>query len=133
MNQSAQGPGNGHADGQGFGQRVDQIGNDAQRLWADTRSAAEDLGQTLDLRGRVVRSPYATLALAFGAGYLLGGGLFTATTARVVRLGMKFAALPLVKDELLNMAESMVDGLTGQGSGRSAQAQSASGPQDVQG
>ena len=133
MNQSAHGPGDGHADGQGFGQRVDQIGNDAQRLWEDTRSAAEDLGQTLDLRGRVIRRPYGTLALAFGAGYLLGGGLFTATTARVVRLGMKFAALPLVKDELLNMAESMVDGLTGQGSGRSARAQNAPGPQDVQG
>jgi len=100
-----------------IGERVDQIGNDAQRLWEDTRAAAEDLGQTVDLRGRLERHPYGTLAVAFGVGYLLGGGLFTPATARVVRLGMKLAALPLVKDELLNLAEAVMDDVVGQGRG----------------
>ncbi len=100
-----------------IGERVDQIGSDAQRLWEDTRAAAEDLGQTVDLRGRLERHPYGTLAVAFGVGYLLGGGLFTPATARVVRLGMKLAALPLVKDELLNLAEAVMDDVVGQGRG----------------
>lgn len=96
-----------------IGERVDQIGSDAQRLWEDTRAAAEDLGHTVDLRGRLERHPYGTLAVAFGVGYLLGGGLFTPATARVVRMGMKLAALPLVKDELLNLAEAVVDDVLG--------------------
>ena len=44
---------------QGFGQRVDQIGSEAQQLWSNARSAVSDLGQTLDLKGRVERNPYA--------------------------------------------------------------------------
>lgn len=96
-----------------IGQRVDQIGQDAQRLWEDTRAAAQDIGQTVDLRGRLNRHPYGTLAMAFGVGYLLGGGLFTSTTARVVRMGMRLAAIPLVKDELLHLADQVIDGFLG--------------------
>lgn len=97
-----------------IGERVDQIGQDAQRLWEDTRAAAHDIGQTVDLRGRLERHPYGTLAVALGVGYLLGGGLFTSTTASVVRLGVRLAAVPLVKDELLHLAEQMLDGFLGE-------------------
>ncbi|AKQ67397.1 hypothetical protein A176_004309 [Myxococcus hansupus] len=104
--------------GGGFGQRVDHIGSDAQQLWSDARGAVEDLGQTLDLRGRVQRNPYGMMAAAIGVGYLLGGGLFTPLTARVLRLGVRLAALPLVKDELLGMAEAAFQGYqTGRGMG----------------
>jgi hypothetical protein len=108
-------PGNGSqeqqdAQGPGFGQRVDQIGADAQQLWSDARSAVTDLRETLDLRGRVERNPYLMMAAAFGVGYVLGGGLFTRTTARFIKLGMRLAALPMVKDELLGMAEAAVRG-----------------------
>ncbi|MBZ4415610.1 hypothetical protein [Myxococcus sp. RHSTA-1-4] len=109
--QSQQGGGNG-----GFGQRVDQIGSEAQQLWTDARGAVTDLGQTLDLRGRVERNPYGMMAAALGVGYLLGGGLFTPLTARIVRLGVRLAALPFVKDELLGMAEQAFQGYqTGRG------------------
>lgn len=94
----------------GFGQRVDQIGSEAQQLWTDARSAVEDLGQTVDLRGRVERNPYGMMALGLAAGYVLGGGLFTPMTARIIRLGVRLAALPLVKDELLGMAERAFEG-----------------------
>ncbi|MCY1015159.1 hypothetical protein [Pyxidicoccus sp. MSG2] len=97
-------------DNAGFGQRVDQIGSEAQQLWTDARGAVTDLGQTLDLRGRVERNPYGMIAAAVGVGYLLGGGLFTPLTARIVRLGVRLAALPLVKDELLGMAEQAFSG-----------------------
>ncbi|MCI0574432.1 MAG: hypothetical protein L0Y66_27175 [Myxococcaceae bacterium] len=94
----AQGPG-------GFGERVDRVGTDAQQLWSDARGAVDELNASLDLKGRVERNPYAMVAAAFGVGYLLGGGLFTPLTARVVRLGVRLAALPFVKDELIRMAE----------------------------
>lgn len=102
--------------GGGFGQRVDHIGSDAQQLWSDARGAVTDLGQTLDLRGRVERNPYGMMAAAVGVGYLLGGGLFTPLTARILRLGVRLAALPLVKDELMGMAEAAFQGYqTGRG------------------
>ncbi|QSQ27742.1 hypothetical protein JY651_23815 [Pyxidicoccus parkwayensis] len=94
----------------GFGQRVDQIGSEAQQLWTDARSAVTDLGDTLDLRGRVERNPYGMMALGLAAGYVLGGGLFTPLTARIIRLGVRLAALPLVKDELIGMAERAFEG-----------------------
>ncbi|MBZ4408525.1 hypothetical protein ACJ2CR_11075 [Myxococcus faecalis] len=94
----------------GFGQRVDQIGSEAQQLWSDARGAVDDLGQSLDLRGRVERNPYGMIAAALGVGYVLGGGLFTPLTARMLRLGVRLAALPFVKDELLGMAETAFQG-----------------------
>jgi hypothetical protein len=113
--QSNPGNGGGQAQGDqgqgGFGHRVDQIGSDAQRLIDDARGAVTDLQQTLDIKGRVERNPYMMLAAAFGVGYVLGGGLFTRTTARVLRLGVRLAALPMVKDELLGMAEMAMRGI----------------------
>ncbi|HSP81760.1 MAG TPA: hypothetical protein VLQ93_24790 [Myxococcaceae bacterium] len=106
-------PGNGSQGSQaagGFGQRVDQIGSDAQQLWNDARGAVTDLRDTMDLKGRVERNPYLMMVAAFGVGYVLGGGLFTRTTARVIRLGVRLAALPIVKDELLGMAEAAIRG-----------------------
>lgn len=107
-------PGNGSqagsGDNGGFGQRVDRIGTDAQQLIDDARGAVTDLTATLDLKGRVDRNPYGMLAAALGVGYVLGGGLFTPTTARIIRLGVRLAALPFVKDELLAMAENAVRG-----------------------
>jgi hypothetical protein len=95
---------------QGFGHRVDQIGSEAQQLWSNARSAVSDLGQTLDIKGRVDRNPYGMMAAAIGVGYVLGGGLFTPLTARILKLGVRLAMLPFVKDELLGMAETALQG-----------------------
>ncbi|MHB8872364.1 MAG: hypothetical protein ACYC8T_01635 [Myxococcaceae bacterium] len=91
-------------------ERVEHLGQSAQHLYSDARGAATDLGDLLDLKGRVQRNPYAMLAAAAGVGYVLGGGLFTPLTGRMVRLGFRLAALPFVKDELVSMAEAAVDG-----------------------
>jgi hypothetical protein len=99
-------------EGQGFGQRVDQIGSEAQQLWSDARSAVTDLSETLDIKGRVERNPYGMVAAALGVGYVLGGGLFTPLTARILKLGVRLAMLPFVKDELLGMAEAALQGYT---------------------
>lgn len=111
----------GNQQGQGagprMGERLDSMGDSAQRLMNDARGAVDQIADAVDLHGRVQRNPYGMLFAAFGVGYVLGGGLFTPTTARVIRLGMKLAALPLVKDELLGMAEAAVDGLGAKGKG----------------
>ncbi len=81
-----------------------------QHLWSNARSAVSDLGQTLDLKGRVDRNPYGMVAAAIGVGYVLGGGLFTPLTGRILKLGVRLAMLPFVKDELLGMAEAALQG-----------------------
>jgi hypothetical protein len=106
--------GNGQHTGPGIGERFDNIGSNAHKLWDDARGAVNDISERLDLKGRVDRNPYATVAVAVGVGYVLGGGLFTPLTGRIFRLGMRLAAIPLVKDELVHMAETIVDGITRQ-------------------
>jgi hypothetical protein len=57
----------------------------------------------IDVEGRVDRHPYGMMAGALGAGFVLGGGLFTRLTGRiigaVVRVGV-MAALPRLEKEL---------------------------------
>ncbi|MBX7117016.1 MAG: hypothetical protein K1X64_22035 [Myxococcaceae bacterium] len=67
--------------------------------------------EVLGVKERVEKNPYGMVAAAFGVGYVLGGGLFTPTTARVVGLGVKLASVPVIREALLGMAEAAVDGL----------------------
>jgi hypothetical protein len=110
-------PGNGAsaAADLGLGARVDKMNENAQELFTQAETAVKDIVEAVDLSGRVQRHPYGMVAAAIGVGYLLGGGLFTPFTGRVIRLGLRLAALPLVKDELLGMAEVVVDGLSQKG------------------
>ena len=77
----------------------------------DGAPAAEEPGllEQLDLEGRVQRNPYGAVFTALGVGYVLGGGLFTPTTQRLLSLGLRLAAGPPVRDALLDAAESAVD------------------------
>jgi hypothetical protein len=57
------------------------------------------------LEVQVARNPYGMVAGAIGIGFVLGGGLFTRMTARIVGAGLRIglmAVLPLLKDELLS-------------------------------
>ena len=97
-----------------LGERVDRVSDTAQQAWAATRSAVTDLRGTLDLDGRVKRNPYGTMAAGLGIGYLLGGGLFSPLTGRVVglglRIGLRLAVLPLLKRELSELAQAFEEG-----------------------
>jgi len=105
---SPEGSGNGHAPG--IAGRVDSIGRAAASLTEELRGTAADFGRALDLRGRVQRHPYLMVAAAAGLGYVLGGGLFTRTTARLLGMAGRVAALPMVRSELVNLAEAMLSG-----------------------
>jgi hypothetical protein len=105
------GSGNGQHQHQGFVGRVGHLNDSAHQLLDEARSTVEDLGHAV--RGRVRRHPYAMVATALGVGYVLGGGLFSSLTFRLVGLGVKVAAIPLVKDQLLGLAEAAVSGFAG--------------------
>jgi hypothetical protein len=105
--------GNGQHPPQGFAGRVGHLNDSAHQLLEEARSTFEDLGQAIDLRGRVQRHPYAMVAAAVGVGYVLGGGLFSSLTFRVLGLGVKVAAIPLVKQQLLGLAGAAVSGFAG--------------------
>ena len=118
--------------------RVDEIGSEAQHLWTNARSAVTELGQTLDIKGRVERNPYGMVAAALGIGYVLGGGLFTPLTGRILKLGVRLAMLPFVKDELIGMAETALQGyqagqasVTGQAGGSGGTSPRTGGPGNI--
>jgi hypothetical protein len=95
------------------GRRVEKMGHTAEQVWDRTRDSVTDLGDALDIKGRVDRNPYGTVAAAIGIGYVLGGGLFTPLTGRIVRLGlgigMRLAVLPMLKREMAELIESSID------------------------
>jgi len=76
---------------------------------------ARDSVQTMvsELRDKVEEHPWRTLGLALGAGYIVGGGLFTALTGRLlftgIKLGTRLAALPLVRDEVMGFIGTLAD------------------------
>ena len=114
MPNSPQNPGSGNGQQpQGFVGRVGHLNDSAQQLLEEARSTFEDLGAAVDLRGRVQRHPYGMVAAALGVGYVLGGGLFSGLTFRLVGLGVRLAAIPLVKNQLLGLAEAAVSGFAG--------------------
>lgn len=77
----------------------------------DANSAINGFADAVGLTEKVEKAPYAMIAAALGVGYVVGGGLFTSTTTRLVQLGMKLAAIPQVRDRLLDVAEAAIDGV----------------------
>ena len=94
-----------------LGRQMEKVGSTAEHMWDRTRDSFSDLGGALDLKGRADRHPYGTVAAAIGIGYVLGGGLFTPLTARIVRfgvrIGLRLAVLPLLKQEVAEIMESI--------------------------
>jgi len=82
-----------------------ELGAVATRLQTLVRpEAVQELRKQIDLPRRMKTNPYATLAIAVGAGYVLGGGLFSSLTRRVfgvgLKLGLRLGALALVKQQV---------------------------------
>lgn len=88
-----------------------ELGEQLKELAHNANSALNGVSDAVGLTEKVEQSPYGMVAAALGVGYVLGGGLFTPTTMRLLRLGAKLAAIPAVRDRLLDVAEATVDGL----------------------
>jgi hypothetical protein len=85
---------------------------------------ATGLGKRLEiLQGRLSREakerPGRIVAIAVGAGYLLGGGLFSRFTARLMgaglRVGLRLAVVPVVTQSLIDLGAGMFSGAQGTG------------------
>ena len=105
-----------------LGKRIEKVGHTAEHVWDRTRDSVSDISNALDIQGRVKRNPYGTVAAAVGIGYVLGGGLFSPLTARIVglglRIGLRLAVLPLLKQEMAELVETFDDD-EGKGKGAS--------------
>jgi hypothetical protein len=74
---------------------------DEARAFGNALSGSmENLSRALDLRGRVERHPIGMVAAALGVGYVLGGGIFSPTTARLLRIGVRLALVPIIKSQI---------------------------------
>ena len=103
---------NGHV---ASGEHAGWVTDSAHKAWDRTRGAVSELKRAAAIEERVGRNPYGSIAAALGIGYVLGGGLFTPLTSRIValglRIGVRLAVLPMLKDEISVLA----DALTGEG------------------
>lgn len=46
--------------------------------------------------------PFLSLGIAAGVGYVIGGGLFTPFTVRMIKIGARAVVMPTVKSQLEN-------------------------------
>jgi hypothetical protein len=94
-----QGGGGGKENGEVF-EHASRMVDEAKAFGSALSHKASDLSEALDLRGRVERHPIGMVLAAMGVGYVLGGGLFSATTGRLVRIGIRLALVPLIKSQI---------------------------------
>jgi len=77
----------------------------------DASAAEEPHEAALDVSALVDAHPVGTRATALGVGYVVGGGLFTSLTSRLLRwglrLGVQFALLPALERELAGLVSDL--------------------------
>lgn len=91
-------------------QNGDVVGH-ASRMVSEARALGRSIGQagekintSIDLAGRVERNPIGMCLAALGVGYVLGGGLFSPLTGKLVKVGVRLALIPLVKGQIAGLA-----------------------------
>lgn len=94
------------------GSNVDDIVRNARAAKEDltalanaVAAAGKSIAGRVDIPRRMREEPVKTMAIAFGVGYVAGGGFFTPTTARIVRLATRLWLLPALRRELSNQQE----------------------------
>lgn len=92
--------------------------NDTQRLIDDSRTLMNDSKQVFNdvqqlydkMRNQgsigeyYQRNPYTVLAAAAGVGYVLGGGLFSPFTKRILKIAMKGMIIPIAGSQIKNLS-----------------------------
>jgi hypothetical protein len=82
----------------------------AVRRWSGGRAR---IGAWRDTLARQTREhPMGSLAAALGVGFVLGGGLFSRVTVRIVatglRVGLRMAVVPLMARTLVTLEEELI-------------------------
>jgi len=91
--------------------------NEARAFGSAISSGATNLTQAIDLQNRVQKNPIAMVCVAAGLGYILGGGLFSSTTSRMLRIGVRLAVVPFIKTQLSNLVGESSQGRPSGGPG----------------
>ncbi len=95
--------------------------NDAHRLIDDSRTLVDDSKRVFDDVQQIydkMRSqnslgeyyqdnPYTVLAAAAGVGYVLGGGLFSPFTKRILKIAMKGLVIPVASAQFKNLSAAV--------------------------
>lgn len=96
--------------------------NGSQQLFDDGKRLADDVSQMYthlkedNPLGKIyMENPYVVLAAAAGLGYVIGGGLLTPFTRRLLRVGMKALVVPVAASQLKSLASSGGLPLNGRG------------------
>jgi len=97
--------GMGATDGNGKTfEHASRMVDEARAFGSSLGQQAQSFSESLDLRGRVQRNPIGMVLAAAGVGYVLGGGLFSPLTSRLLKIGMRLALVPVIKSQLGEMA-----------------------------
>jgi hypothetical protein len=93
--------GMGATDGNGKTfEHASRMVDEARAFGSSLSNQAQQFTETLDLRGRVQRNPVGMVLAAAGIGYVLGGGLFSPLTSRLLKIGVRLALVPVIKSQL---------------------------------
>jgi hypothetical protein len=103
INTEYQGMGATEGNGKTF-EHASRMVDEARAFGSSLSSQAQSFTESVDLRGRVQRSPITMVLAAVGVGYVLGGGLFSPMTSRLLKVGVRLALLPVIKSQLSAMA-----------------------------
>ena len=74
--------------------RARAVGDELSGLASAIGGIASAVQEKIDVPGRLRERPASTLLIAAAAGYVAGGGLFTSTTGRLLRLGVRLWLVP---------------------------------------
>ncbi len=79
------------------------LGDDVRGLADELAGAAREIRQKVDMSQTVQEHPFRAVLIAAGVGYVLGGGLFSPLTRRILGVGTRALLVPLIKGQLDNM------------------------------
>jgi hypothetical protein len=80
------------------------LGDDVRGLAQELGEAAREVREKVDVTRSVQAHPFRTVLIAAGLGYVIGGGLFSPLTARLLGLGTRAMLIPLLKGQLEALA-----------------------------
>lgn len=82
----------------------------------------DNAAHRMGLRDAVEQSPLAVAGAVFAVGYVLGGGLFTRSTVRLVEFGAALSQVPFIRVPVLRAMETALDSALNKAKTISAQA-----------
>jgi hypothetical protein len=91
----------------------EQLLEDGKRLVDDVQQFYTHIKEDNPVGKIYQDNPYVVLAAAAGLGYIIGGGLLTPFTRRLLRVGLKAMVIPVAANQLKSLAANAGQSLNG--------------------